>query len=100
MNGITVVEPRPVQEVTWPDGDRRRPGRVVYDTPELVKLLRRTASVELGSAEDFPRAGGELGCNNAIEGDGDGLRAARGILMAVILSLGCWVTIGAAVWLF
>jgi hypothetical protein len=98
MNGRIVAEPRPAQEAIEPEGERRRPGRGDYDNPELIKLLRDSSLMEVGSAADVPRADGKAKCNNAIERDDDDLSAARGILVAALLSLGCWITLGAIVW--
>jgi hypothetical protein len=100
MNGITVAEPLLAQDVTWQDGDRRRPGRVDYESPELVNLFRGTAAVKLDSAADVLRPEGEATLNNAIEWAEDDLGAFRGILTAALVSLGCWVTVGAVVWFF
>ena len=79
MNGMTKVKLRPAQEAKGKDGDRRRSGRVAYENPELVKMLRDPAST------------------NAI-GKGDDLRAAKGVLMALPVALGCWLAIGVAIW--
>jgi hypothetical protein len=100
MKGKTVAEPPPIQEATGPDSDRRRPGRRAYEAPELVKLLRGTASEELGLAAEVPRTEGEAGRNNAIGQRDNGLNTLRGILEAVPLSLVCWIIIGAVVWFF
>ena len=100
MNDIAVAEGRPAREATSGASDRRRPRRVAYNNAELIKLLRDPASRETGSVTDLPCTAGAAEPDSVIELDNNGLRAATGILLGISLSLGCWIIIGAAVWLF
>jgi hypothetical protein len=98
MNGIYVTEPRIIQDVIRPHGERRRLGRPYYENPDLITLLRNPASMEFGSAADVLSAEGKARANNAVEQDDDDqLTAAKGIFVSVLLSLGFWIIIGAAI---
>jgi hypothetical protein len=74
--------------------ERRRPGRVAYQLPELIRLLRKA---KVGSdAEVLPA---HHGSEIAAEAD-DPLRAAKGVATGVLLSGGLWVVLGTAFWFF
>ena len=70
--------------------DRRRPGRVEYANPHLVKLLRRAPTAEAPAAADVvyrsPR-------------EADSLAAARGIATASIFGAMAWAGAAMGVWL-
>ena len=79
--------------------DRRRPGRPAAVDPRLVPLLRFTPSAEqIDAALAFPSPAGTAE-PDAIPDDADGLAAARGIALAVLISAVFWAMLGAlAVW--
>ena len=72
--------------------DRRRPGRVDYQNPHLLHLLRGGSS----SDEALP----ELDASSLaehLENHGDSLSAARGILIGCAISASLWVAAGLAI---
>jgi hypothetical protein len=74
--------------------DRRRPGRVDYQNPHLVGLLRDSDEPLLpAEAEERPA---EVAFD-ADEHD-DPLGPARGILLGMLIASGMWVAGGLAVW--
>ncbi len=79
--------------------DRRRPGRPADVDPHLVPLLRFKPSAEqIDSALAFPSPP-EAAAPGAVTDDADGLAAARGIALAVLISAVFWAMLGAlAVW--
>lgn len=79
--------------------DRRRPGRPAEVDPRLVPLLRFKPSAEqIDAAQDFPSPP-EAAAPGAVTDDADGLAAARGIALAVLISAVFWAMLGAlAVW--
>ncbi len=79
--------------------DRRRPGRPGEVAPHLVPLLRFTPSAaQIDAAQAFPSPP-ETAAADAITDDADGLAAARGIALAVLISAVFWAMLGAlAVW--
>ncbi len=79
--------------------DRRRPGRPAGVDPQLVPLLRFKPSAEqVDAAQAFPSPP-ESAAADAITDDADGLAAARGIALAVLISAVFWAMLGAlAVW--
>jgi hypothetical protein len=79
--------------------DRRRPGRPAGVDPQLVPLLRFKPSAEqIDAALAFPSPPGNAGPGAATD-DGDGLAAARGIALAVLISAALWAALGAlALW--
>ena len=80
--------------------ERRRRGRVAYEGPELIRLLRDPAPMEFGTAADVLRAEAEVADNLAIERASDDLSAAKGIMLAIPLALFCWGMIWVVVRLF
>lgn len=82
--------------------DRRRPGRVAYGNPNLIRLLRR-------SFDTMPQQEAEDGLEAApaspaaeearITDSTDDLGPSRGIAFGVALVAPLWVLIGAVVWL-
>jgi hypothetical protein len=98
MSGKSGGEPQSDQEATGSEDERRRPGRVAYENPELIKLLRDSASTEVGSAADVPRAEGEAAWKAAVERADGGLRAAKSIIVIALLSFGLWIIIGSTIW--
>ena len=78
--------------------DRRRLGRVIYHSQNLIDLLRgRSAVVELpavasdGTSEESPLAPGA-------KRTGDGLSAARGTIFSTLTGAGLWVVIIWILW--
>lgn len=72
--------------------ERRRPGRMGAISPELIPLLRDAATTPVPREEtQEDRIGGEP--------DRDDLRAARGLVVAVVLSAPLWGFIGLMIWL-
>lgn len=92
-------EERPDQDVKT---DRRRPGRVEYSNPALIRIMRGTydaALHEIQRIEDDQA--GKPDAEDATEGRAPGrddLRPARGIAFAAGLGAASWVVIGGAVW--
>lgn len=70
--------------------DRRRPGRVDFDNPHLIGLLRRPDPVE-GSGS-LPEALDDDRTRRATDGDGDSLGAARGLMIGVLISIALWAS--------
>ena len=84
-NDDLTTQARPVGSPKYQE--RRRPGRVVYDNPALLALLRGTAPpIEM----EKPTGGGEE--------ESDGLPA-RGIAIGVLLSVPQWGIMGGVGWL-
>ena len=79
--------------------DRRRPGRPAAVDPQLVPLLRFKPSAEqIDAALAFPSPAETAGPDAATD-DADGLGAARGIALAVLISAAFWAALGAlALW--
>lgn len=75
--------------------DRRRPGRVDFQNPHLVELLRDSERVPppVEPAEELAEAG-----IDAYE-DEDPLRPARGILLGIVIASGLWGAGALAVWM-
>lgn len=89
------METKPLDEAAAADKvqpvDRRRPGRIEDASPELVALMRAPARGPVGSSP---------GASVVITGSTDDLQAARGVSLAVGISILIWaVAIGAVVWL-
>jgi hypothetical protein len=87
-------ETRPAPDAnTLPD--RRRPGRVSYVNPHLIRLLRKPAEareIAIGSQS-------EHSAKPQPEEDGpDNLGAARGVLAALAIGLVFWGVAAALVW--
>jgi hypothetical protein len=74
--------------------DRRRPGRVDFQNPHLVGLLRDSGEPLL------PAEAEERLAEPAIDADehDDPLGPARGILLGMLIASGMWVAGGLAVW--
>jgi hypothetical protein len=77
--------------------DRRRPGRVEYSDAHLIALLRARQLPDLAR----PLADGHSGFHlpDAEQYCGDGLGAARGIALGVVLGAVSWTALGAILWL-
>lgn len=75
--------------------DRRRPGRVDFQNPHLVGLLRDADRVPLPAepAEEPADSGFD-----AYE-DEDPLRPARGVLLGIVIASGMWGAGALAVWM-
>jgi hypothetical protein len=116
MDDITVAKPESAQEGQAQADDRRRAGRVKYTNRALIALLRTpsgaaappsdldTSPAEPTTARDAAAAGEptfDSADDNEVDlnQDLDPLGGARGIANGVWLSCGCWVIIGAALWL-
>jgi hypothetical protein len=93
MNTKLLARQEAPQNANRSVGERRRPGRIDYKSDDLIEVLRDPAGVKAGSA------GLQLEADIGSAGTGidDPLRAARGIATGVILSLGCWIAIGAVI---
>lgn len=82
--------------------DRRRPGRLEYSNPALIRMMRGTydAAIHERHRIDVGNAG-SVDAKSASEhraphrGD---LRSARGTVFAVAIGAGLWVVIGGAIW--
>jgi hypothetical protein len=72
--------------------DRRRPGRVNYQNPHLVDLLRRASNPTQAEVDEARAAA-------PIASDEDPLAAARGVMLGSAIGAGCWIASGLAVWL-
>jgi len=72
--------------------DRRRPGRVDYQNPHLLPLLRHGS----GSDEELPELDASFFAEHSERG-GDSLSAARGILIGCAISASLWVAAGLAI---
>jgi hypothetical protein len=86
---------RGVGEVSPPETatrtDRRRPGRVDYDNPYLVDLLRHVGTdTQASGAADEPEPA---------EANVDGLAPARGLLLGSLIGAAAWIAIGLTIWL-
>ena len=82
----TSVELDPVVAEILGSGERRRPGRLAFASPELIPLLRGTRQVSPDPLEH--------------ESDGpDQLRAVRGLGLGLLCSLLLWALLGAIAWL-
>ncbi len=75
--------------------DRRRPGRVDYENPHLVELLRDSDRVPPPGEPAEELVGSGI---DAYE-DEDPLRPARGILLGIAIASGLWGAGGLAVWM-
>jgi hypothetical protein len=73
--------------------DRRRPGRVDYENPHLVDLLRHAGGDAHagGAVDEQPEAPAEAYV--------DGLAPARGLLLGTLIGAAAWIVIGLAIWL-
>lgn len=83
--------------------DRRRPGRVEYANPVLIRMLRGTYDAALHEAELLREAGAARNEETAAPGvavdEPDDLRAARGIAFTVGVGAVFWLIIGIVTWL-
>jgi hypothetical protein len=90
---MTYEEVGPVSPVdTGTLTDRRRPGRVDFQNPHLVGLLRdsdRVPPAELPAETEFDA-----------DEDEDPLRPARGILLGMVIASGMWMAGAVALWTF
>ena len=89
-----ISAPRPPQADGPPSGhiERRRPGRTNDANPELLPLLRLQLSPRqagIAGSEDWPTE------EEDTADDDDQLRAARGILLGVLIAAIFWVSVGA-----
>ena len=84
-NDDLTTQDRPVDSPKYQE--RRRPGRVVYDNPALLALLRGTAP-----PIEIEKAAGRG------EEESEGLPA-RGIAIGVLLSVPLWGIVGGVGWL-
>ena len=71
--------------------DRRRLGRVDYENPHLLRLLRVPGDAPL---PDEPAEEPVIP-----EADGDSLAPARGILLGMLIGSGMWIAGGLITWL-
>jgi hypothetical protein len=94
MRDLTERERKSVAAETTPD--RRRPGRLDYDNPHLIALLRRQPNAD----QPPPNTAPETGFSDLREGhDRNNLSAAAGIAVAVALSSVAWASVALALWL-
>ena len=70
--------------------DRRRPGRVDFDNPHLIDLLRRPDPADANAVP--PQTLEEELTHLAADHDGDPLRAARGLVTGVLISIALWAS--------
>jgi hypothetical protein len=75
--------------------DRRRPGRIDYQNPHLVELLRESDSIPPAELAEQPAET----LSDAYE-DEDPLRPARGILLGMVIASGMWVAGALVLWTF
>ena len=78
--------------------DRRRPGRIKYSSPALIRMLRGTYDAALDELHRLEDGSGERPTEQRRAEDRDDLRPARGIAFAVGLGAASWVVIGGAIW--
>lgn len=79
------TESAPAQAVVT---DRRRPNRAKYSNPSLIAMLRRPTVLHNGTVgEPLP------------EESENGIDAAQGIIVSVILSVALWLGLGVLAWL-
>lgn len=76
--------------------ERRRPGRVEYSDPQLIKLLRGSTRLDPVTSVDICVPFENLGTESD---DRDNLAPAKGILTGLVLALPLWALIGAGAWL-
>jgi hypothetical protein len=77
--------------------ERRRPGRVAYQSDHLIELLRDPAASHAAAGNAVPV---DVRHADAGASDDDPLSAARGVMNGLAISLVFWVVVGAAVWFF
>lgn len=77
MTSVKVHPETAAEPQTWPEVDRRRPGRAESVNPELIPLLRGQIGV--------------VGDQDVLYGDPDHLRAVRGLAVGAIVSCALWV---------
>jgi hypothetical protein len=69
--------------------DRRRPGRMTFNNPHLIQLLRQPAAPSVSTADAMfypPR-------------EADSLAAARGIGLGALVGAVCWAVLAFGLWL-
>jgi hypothetical protein len=76
--------------------DRRRPGRIDYQNPHLVGLLRDSDRVP-PPAEPVEELAEAAFDDETVDHD-DPLGPARGILLGMVIASGMWIVGGFAVW--
>jgi hypothetical protein len=83
-------------QTTVPDTfiERRRPGRLEYNSPQLIEMMRAPTKLDPATSVDISIPLQNLGT----EDDGDNLATAKGILTGVVLALPLWALIGAGAW--
>lgn len=81
--------------------DRRRPGRVRYANPSLIRMLRRPfdrdAAAPLEQTDEVPPAA-PAEPSQAVTDQRDDLAPAHGVFYGAIWGAFLWVIIGAVVW--
>lgn len=94
MTEQVVVEPPAVAHF---ESERRRPGRVPYQSDHLIELLRDPTGspADAGNAVPVDGQRGDIGTS-----EDDPLSAAKGIMNGVLISLVFWLIVGAAMWVF
>ncbi len=94
MQGLIERERKSEAADTMPD--RRRPGRLEYENPHLVTLLRRQPDADQRCPHTAPGAG----LSDVRDGrEGNDLSTAAGIALAVALSAVAWASLALALWL-
>lgn len=82
--------------------DRRRPGRVAYSNPALIRMMRGTYDATIHELHQLDEAKADSPePKRKSEGgapDRDDLRPARGMAFAVSAGAALWVVIGSAIW--
>jgi hypothetical protein len=79
------VEPATDLAIEQPAADRRRPGRIAHSNPHLIAMLRRRTPSDTKNAP----AAVDIASDTAV----DGLAAARGIGLAILIGAAFWAAV-------